>query len=209
MDIKLYYHPNTRAFRVRWLLEELGLDYELHYVDLFGGEGFSPAYKKIHPHGCLPALAVDGRVMFETSAICHWLTDQYPEQGLAPALDDPARMLYMQWMYYVPATLEPPLWYEFLHTKILPTEQRVESILPFFQQRFTEVFEVLNRAYAGKVHLINDRFSTADLMMVSVLLWKIKEISHYPELKRVVQDATQRSAYRRARAEIAQQAASS
>ena len=208
MDIKLYYHPKTRAFRVRWLLEELGLDYEIQYVDLFGGEGNSPAYKKIHPHGCLPALEVNGHVMFETSAICHWLTDQFPDKGLAPPMDDPARMLYTQWMYYVPATIEPPLWYEFLHSKILPAEQRVPAIMPFLQQRYTDVFEVLNEAYKDKAHLINGRFSTVDLMIGSMLPWKIKEVSHYPELKRLLQDVTQRSAFRRAKAEIAEQAVS-
>ena len=207
MEIKLYYHPQTRAFRVRWLLEELGVDYQLHYVDLFAGEGNSPAYKKIQPHGCLPALEVDGKVMFETSAICHWLTDQFPHKGLAPALDDPARMLYTQWMYYVPATIEPPLWYEFLHTKILPPEKQVADILPFCQERYSEVFQVLNEAYRGKAHLINNKFSTVDLMIGSMLLWKVKEASRYPELKRLVQDLSQRNAYRRARAEISEHAA--
>lgn len=208
MEIKLYYHPHSRAFRVRWLLEELAVDYQLHYIDLFAGEGDSEAYRKIQPHGCLPALEVDGKVMFETSAICHWLTDQFPDKGLAPAIDDPARMLYTQWMYYVPATLEPPLWYEMLHSQILPEENRVTNILPFCQSRYNETFEVLNAAYKGKAHLINNKFSTVDLMIGAMLLWKVKEVSRYPELKRLVQDLTQRSAYRRAKADISEQVAS-
>lgn len=207
MELKLYYHPQTRAFRVRWLLEELGADYQLQYVDLFGGEGNSEAYKKIQPHGCLPALEIDGKVMFETSAICHWLTDQFPQQGLAPAIDEPARMLYTQWMYYVPATLEPPLWYEYLHTRILPEHERVPAIQPFFEGRYTEVFTVLNQAYSGKAHLVNDQFSTVDLMISSVLLWKAKQVSQYPELKRLLQDVSQRPAFRRARADMSEYAA--
>lgn len=206
MEIKLYYHPHSRAFRVRWLLEELGVDYQLHYIDIFAGEGETEAYKMIQPHGCLPALEVDGEVMFETSAICHWLTDQYPDKGLAPTMESPARRLYTQWMYYVPATLEPPLWYELLHSRILPEEKRVADILPFCQSRYSEVFQVLNSAYKDKAHLINNKFSTVDLMIGAMLLWKIKEVSHYPELKRVVQDISQRRAFRRAKAEIAEQA---
>ncbi len=207
MAIKLYYHPHTRAFRVRWLLEELALPYQLQYVDLFAGDGNTAAYKKIQPHGCLPAVEIDGKVMFETSAICQWLTDQYPDRGLAPALTDPARMAYTQWMYYVPATMEPPLFYEYLHTMILPEEKRVQQIVPFCKERYSEVFEVLNRAYENKAHLINDKFSTVDLMISSVLLWRVKEASQYPNLRRLIQDVSQRSAFRRAKADQAEDAA--
>lgn len=207
MEITLYYHPQTRAFRVRWLLEELELPYQLKNIDLFGGEGNSAAYKKIQPHGCLPAIEIDGKVMFETSAICQWLTDQYPDKGLAPAFNDPARMAYTQWMYYVPATMEPPLFYEFLHTMILPEGIRVPQIVPFCKQRYSEVFEVLNHAYENKVHLINDKFSTVDLMISSVLLWRAKEASQYPNLRRLIQDVAQRSAFRRAKSDTAEHAA--
>jgi glutathione S-transferase len=207
MHIKLYYHPHTRAFRVRWLLEELGVDYTLQYIDLFAGEANTDAYKRIHPHSALPAIEIDGKVMIETSAICHWLTDQFLDKGLAPALDDPARMQYTQWMYYVPATMEPPLFYRYLHESILPEGERVPQVIPFFNHLYHEMFGVLNNAYEGKAHLINDRFTTADLMISSVLMWRIKEASEYPNLRRVIQDTTQRSAFRRARADSNRDAA--
>lgn len=204
MDITLHYHPHTRAFRVRWLLEELGLTYKLHYIDLFAGEGNSAAYKKLQPHGCVPSIEIDGRVMFETSAICQWLTDQFPDKALAPALTDPARMHYTQWMYYVPATMEPPLFYEYLHTVILPEDKRVPDIIPFCRERYHEVFAVLDTAYQDKNYLVNNTFTTVDLMISSVLLWRVKDASQHPNLKRLIQDVSQRSAYRRARAEVAE-----
>lgn len=202
MQLTLYYHPETRAFRVRWLLEELGLDYDIHYVDLFAGEANSDWYKQRQPHACLPALDVNGESMFETSAICHWLTDQCLEQGLAPLHHDTARRAYTQWMYYVPATMEPPLWYEFLHSKILPDGVNVPDIIPWCQTLSNEVFEVLDHAYRGKNYLINGQFSTVDLMIASMLLWQPRRTSHYPELKRLLRDTTQRPAYQRARSPI-------
>ncbi len=63
MNIKLYYTHRTRSLRPRWTLEELGLTYQLALIDLFGGEGDTPAYRRIHPHGSVPALEIDGRVM--------------------------------------------------------------------------------------------------------------------------------------------------
>ena len=188
MEIKLYYHPKTRAFRVRWLLEELGANYQLQYVDLFGGEANSEWYRAIHPHGCLPAVEIDGRVMIETSAICHWLTDQFPDREFAPQHNSPARLEYTQWMYYVPATMEPPMWYAFLHSNILPDEQKVPDIIPWCENLYDDVFGVLNRAYENKNYLIENRFSTVDLMIGSMLLWYARQASNYSELRRVLQD---------------------
>ena len=78
MDIKLYHTPETRADRVRWLLHELDIPYELVRIDLFSGQTNTAEYKKIHPHGLVPAIDIDGHIMFESCAICHWLTDMFP-----------------------------------------------------------------------------------------------------------------------------------
>ncbi len=57
--MKLYYAPKTRAGRVRWMLEELGVPYELHRLDLASGEHRTPEYLAVHPLGRVPAL-LDG-----------------------------------------------------------------------------------------------------------------------------------------------------
>lgn len=86
MDIKLYYTPRTRATRVRWLLEELQIPYHLTSIDLFGGEGNTEAYRTIHPLGYIPVITADGNKIFETGAICAWLTEQFPEHQLSPSV---------------------------------------------------------------------------------------------------------------------------
>ena len=126
MKLTLYGLNKTRSMRPQWLMEELG-NIQVCYcgpagkyieVDIFQGEGFTKKYRKIHPHGQVPALEVDGKIMFESGAICHWLTDQFPEQKLAPAMDNPLRLEYEQWMFYAPATLEPSAFSYMLHTQI-------------------------------------------------------------------------------------------
>jgi glutathione S-transferase len=55
MELTLYYLPGTRAERVRWVLDELGLDYRVETINLFKREGQRPDYLAIHPWGnCLP-----------------------------------------------------------------------------------------------------------------------------------------------------------
>ena len=85
MSLTLYYQPNTRAGRPRWLLEELGVPYELDRSD---------AYRTLHPLAKVPALRDDDMVMFESVAICIYLADKFADQGLAPPLDSPLRGPY-------------------------------------------------------------------------------------------------------------------
>jgi len=84
MEIVLYYLSGSRAQRVRWLLEELGLDYQLKQVDIFKGEGNTPEYLALQPLGQLPAVTLDGEPMFESGAIVQWLADSYLDKGFAP-----------------------------------------------------------------------------------------------------------------------------
>ena len=77
--MKLYYAPQTRATRPRWLLEELEVPYELIRISLAQGEQKKPEYLKIHPHGLVPALVDGGVTLFESSAICLYLADKFPK----------------------------------------------------------------------------------------------------------------------------------
>src|SRR5512147_361256 len=105
--MKLYYIATTRAVRPRWLLEEMGVPYELIYVTMAMTQ--QPEYRQLHPHGKVPVL-VDGDVtIFESAAICAYLADKYPEKGLALLPGTSARGYYYQWLFYASLTLEPPV----------------------------------------------------------------------------------------------------
>ena len=195
MDIKLYYTPRTRAIRVRWLLEELSLPYQLIPVDLFHGEGNSDAYKTIHPLGCVPAIDIDGKVMIESGAICAWLTDQYPDKQLAPQANHALRRDYEQWMYFVPGTLEPPIWDYVLHKFLLPRKERIRTVVPWSLERYQKVLKLLNLELGNRHYIIGDDFSTADILAGSTLMWKIDELERYPNLSGYVKRLNKRNAY--------------
>ncbi len=201
MNIKLYYMPQTRAARVRWMLEELNLPYELHYIDLFAGEGETPDYKKIHPHGRVPAIEIDGHIMLESCAICHWLTDQFPEKNLAPDLKSIARQEYEQWVFYLPAMMEPPIWENFLHTRLLPEDKRIPELIPWNVTRFQEIVRVLNDTLDGKEYLVNNTFSTADLLVGGALNASKEFIEDFPTLLNYTQRLTEREAYKKSTAD--------
>jgi len=197
MKIKLYYMPQTRSGRVRWMLEELGLPYELHYIDLFAGEGETPEYKKIHPHGRLPAIEIDDHIMFESCAICHWLTDKFSEKNLAPDIGSVARQEYEQWIFYLPAMMEPPIWENFLHTRLLPENKRIAEVIPWNVSRFQEIIRVLNDTLTGKDYLVDNTFSTADLLVGGALNASQDFIKDFPTLLNYTKRLTEREAYKK------------
>jgi len=89
-----------RSGKIRWLLEELGVKHDDHWLDSEKGDLESESYLKVNPLGRIPAVTFDGVPMVESGAICAYLTDRYLEKGLAPALDSEQRKSYQQWMYF-------------------------------------------------------------------------------------------------------------
>jgi glutathione S-transferase len=107
MSIVLYHHPFTRASGVVWMLEEVGVPYELRFVDVRAGAHKAADLVALNPMGKLPILVDDGTVVTEVAAIGLYLADRYAPGKLAPALDDPARGTYFRWSLFAPSVIEP------------------------------------------------------------------------------------------------------
>lgn len=83
----------------------------------------------------------------------------------------PLRGAYYQWLVYCPATLEPAIGLLNQHTVNLPPEQRYEPIVEKSRARLTDSLALLERTLAERPFLVDDRFSTADLIVASNLRW--------------------------------------
>ncbi|MDP2342834.1 MAG: glutathione S-transferase family protein [Deltaproteobacteria bacterium] len=203
MTITLYYAPFTRATRPRWLLEELGVPYELKVVDLKGGENKSKDYTDtVHPHGSVPAMRIDGEVMIESGAIITLLADRYPEKGLAPAIDHRDRAKYLQWLFYTYATIEPAVVAVASHNPTsaywygapLPEREARD------RARMKEVVDVVEAGVSRSDWLL-PTFSAADVLVGSVMLWaaSMKLCEDRPALAAWFARCRERPAFQRAR----------
>jgi glutathione S-transferase len=109
--ITLYHAPKSRSSRFIWLLEEIGEPYTLHTVSIRRSDGSGAKegsdYRRIHPHGKVPAIVDDGVAVFESAAIACYLGDLYPKAKLAPQIGDPRRGPYLTWLAYYTGVLEP------------------------------------------------------------------------------------------------------
>lgn len=158
--MKLFWCPKTRAVRALWMLEEIGVDYEIVRTDVRAEvDPNRDDLLKASPMGKVPAL-VDGEAMFsESAAICLYLADKYASGTLAPKLDDPARGSFLYWMMYVPGVIEPAMAEKF---------QGMEpSKLSHGWGDFPSMIKTLEEALDGNDWLVNNSFSAADVMVGS------------------------------------------
>jgi glutathione S-transferase len=107
--IQLHYYPGNASLIPHVLLEELGLPFELQYVDRAQSAQKSPAYLKLNPNGLIPVLVDGPLVLYETAAICLHLADTNPGAGMAPQLGTPERAHAYKWLAWLSNTLQAAL----------------------------------------------------------------------------------------------------
>jgi glutathione S-transferase len=193
--ISLFHAPKSRSSRMIFLLEELQVPYEIKLVTIRRRDGsgtLDPANP--HPHGKVPTISDDGAVVFESSAIALYLTDQYPKNHLGPLVGEPERAAYLTWLSYYCGVLEPAIVSKFLNQEV-PRGTAGWVVAE-------EVMPVVLRALARQPYLLGESFSAADvlygttfaLFAQSPLLPKSALIEQY------VQRIVSRPAYARAQA---------
>ena len=198
----LYWNQGSASRVAHMALEEAGAPYALKLVDLDKGEQRSLEYLKLNPNGKVPTLVIDGkRAMFETSAIAMYLADRHPQSGLAPAVDDPARGLYTQWMFHLTNSLQP-LYLLFYYPERHTTEpEHAAEIKAAAMARIGEAWDRVEKVLASAgPYMIGDRFSAADLPVVMLSAWRQAQpemLEKRPNLRRLVELVLARPAIKR------------
>ncbi|MFO1433073.1 MAG: glutathione S-transferase family protein [Candidatus Competibacteraceae bacterium] len=163
--------PNTRSARAVWALEEAGADYDYIKVDLFKGEGRRPPYIDLNPGGKVPALRDGDFVLTESSAICTYIGDKFPESGLTPSVGTQERARYLQWCFFVIGELEQPLWTMAKHRFALPEKRRIPAVIDTAIWEFEVAAKVLATGLGDKQFIAGENFTAADIMAAQTLAW--------------------------------------
>ena len=162
--LKLHFAPNSRAGRIVWLLEELGLPYALNRMDFHPRDLKSDAHRARHPLGRVPVLE-DGDVsIFESGAIIEYVLERHKNGGLKPAVDAPEYPDYLQWFHYCEGMVMPPINIIVVNTLLLPPDRQDQNALAQAKRLLAKALAPVNDALAGKDYLIGS-FSAADIML--------------------------------------------
>ena len=162
--LKLHFAPNSRAGRVLWLLEELGLPYELNNMAFHPKDLKSDEHRARHPLGRVPVLEDDGVQIWESGAIIDYILERHKNGGLKPSVDSDNFAKYLQWFHYCEGMVMPSMNTIVVHTILLPEERRDETVLGQAQRLLSRALEPVNEALEGKDYLIGD-ISGADFML--------------------------------------------
>ena len=168
--IKLYHSARTRSVRIYWLLEELGVPYELATIAFTPDSLKSPEYLKVNPLGKVPSIQDGALTMFESGAIVEYILETYGNGRLAPPPGTPARGAFLQWLHFAESTAMPPLSDMAQHTMFKPEDERIPAVVADGAKRAAAVLGVVEAALAGKSYLLGNDFSAADIMLGYALL---------------------------------------
>jgi glutathione S-transferase len=170
--IKLYWSPRSRSFSAIWLLEESGLPYERVLTDITTGAQKAPEYLAINPMGKVPGLQDGDAALGEAAAICAYIADRYPETNLAPAITDPLRARYLQWLFFSPSCIEPAIIQVYTKLEVPPSTAAWGSV--------AQTFDVLDAALQKGPWILGDKFSAADITIGSGLNFAVRMFKMLP-----------------------------
>ncbi len=171
--LKLYFASNTRAGRIVWLLEELGIRYELNKMKFHPSELKSNEHRERHPLGRVPVLEDNGIVMYESGAIVEYILARYAEGRLKPDIKSDVFPLYLQWFHYCEGMVMPPMNTIVVQTIILPEERRNKETLLQAEKLLNKSLMPIDKNLEDKEYLIGD-FSAADIMLGHALFMSNK-----------------------------------
>ena len=122
--MKLYLLPNSRAVRIAWLLEELGITYEIEKYTVGDKALRTPEYFKLHPMGRVPVLEDKDVTIYESGAILEYLLAKYDTGKFCPDKSDPSFPYYLQWLHYAEGSIMPQVNTIVVETILLPPERK-------------------------------------------------------------------------------------
>ena len=174
----------------RVILEEIGVPYELIESTIDMDKPRSPEQLAINPNGWVPVLKWDDKAMYECAAITVFLCDRHPEAGLAPALDDPARGLYLQTLVYFTSSVQNAFQLDYYPDRFADTPEDEPGAQRRGIRRLRETWKVIDDQIGDNQWVLGERFSAVDIYLFMLITWLKPSrgqpsVDEFPNVKRI------------------------
>ncbi len=196
--ITVHHLNDSRSQRILWLLEELGIAYEIERYQRSASTRFAPPeLKAIHPLGKAPVITDDGRVIFESGAIIDYVIRHHGGGRLQPDQASPAYDDYVQWLHFAEGSAMLPLLLKLYVSRLgesgAPLGPRIES-------EIANHLGFLNARLADRDYLLGSEITGADIQMsfVGEIAGARANREAYPALDAWVRRFQARPAYKAA-----------
>ena len=161
MSLIVHHLNNSRSQRILWMLEELGLPYEIRHYERDPQTMLAPAsLRQVHPLGKSPVLEDGSLKLVETGAICEYLVEKTGRLG--PAADTESRLRYRQFLHYAEGSVMPPLLLKLGFSKIpLLGKVAMRKVQPMIDVHLDYIEQELK----SRPWFAGDNLTAADVMM--------------------------------------------
>jgi glutathione S-transferase len=156
--IDLYTAATPNGIKASIMLEELGLPYRVHAIDLRSGDQKNPEYLALNPNGRIPTIVDDGFAVFESGAILIYLAEKTGQ--LLPA-DPQGRSRVIQWLMFQMGGLGPMMGQANVFYRYSP--EKIPYAINRYQRESRRLLEVLDTRLAESEYLGGDAYSIADV----------------------------------------------
>lgn len=206
--IRLHHVPLSRSFRILWLLSEMGLDVEIVPYSITDGSLRRADYLAKSPAGRVPALEIDGRVLFESGAITEYLCETRPDHGFGRAVGHPERARYLEWLHYAETMAHLIANLNLQWVFLRDPAMRSPTLLKLDTRRLALTLQPLEAVLEGQEYLLPGGFSGADTMLGYNLLAAphFVRLDPFPNLRTYLARCAARPGFIAARARDGKQA---
>lgn len=199
--IKLYYSPGSCALASHIALEEAGAEYETIRVDFGTEEQKNPEFLHINPKGRVPALTTEKGILTETPAILVFISQSFPDTGLAP-LDDPWALGQAQsFNNYLCATVHVAHAHGGRGPRWADDESSFEDMRRKVPQTMSECFSLIENDYLKGPWVLGNEYSICDMYLYTIARWLERDkvdINKYPKVRASFEATETRPAVARA-----------
>jgi len=196
--ITLHHLNKSRSKRIIWLLEELGVDYQIKPYQRDSVTFLAPPeLKSVHPLGKSPVIEDDGLVVAESGAITEYLIEKYADGKLAPERGTKAYTEYSQWLHFAESSAMLPLLLKLFVTK---DGCKTNFLADYADAETLKVLSYFDQSLVGKTYLVEERLTGADIMMSFIVenLANNGMIERFENLHRYAQQLGTHAAFHKA-----------
>jgi glutathione S-transferase len=167
--ITLYHCLDARSFRPLWMLEEMGLPYDLKMLP-FPPRAHARQFLAINPLGTIPFCADGDTAMTESAAICQYLAVRYGPTPLDVRPEEPGFGAYLNWLHFGEATLTFPQTLVLRYGTLEPAERRQPQVVEDYRRWFLGRLRSVEAAVTQQDYLCAGRFTAADISVGYALM---------------------------------------
>jgi glutathione S-transferase len=212
LTITVHHLNNSRSQRILWLLEELGLEYEVKRYERDPETMLAPdSLRSVHPFGKSPVITDEKLTLAESGAIVEYLVERYGNGRLAPEVGSRDRLRYTYWLHYAEGSAMPPLVMQLIFNQ-------VEEKSPFFlrpvakvitgkvkqtylEPQISQQLGYMEAELEKNTWFVSDEFTAADIQLSFPLEAAASQSNldaGYPQLKAFLKSIHARPAYQKA-----------